>query len=1029
MTEKPIATIASLQSEKDRRLIRLGRAALALQKLNRLPAFPTENEVNKLLQNLLDIIYYELGYPDCQLFLTDELGSELEFRCGTGFLLGNEAGRKAFRNWRPKLNEAGRQGHSGLVGWVGSNQRPANVPNVLVDERFYTLEERTNTRSELTVPLLSGSKLIGVLDIQSNQLNAFDELDVEIITYFASQAATIVQSAHLARVSANSLQDLTILALTGSGVNNALTLPEIGHLVLQSGVRVLNAASGNIFTLHNNPRRLTLLASLNVTTEVSDDSVQVSPLLAQVLESRQAAFITDLNDLDEPPSVIEKLREVPIAAFTCLPLYVREEALGVLFINYSEPHLFTSSEKHLLSIFADQAAAALLNARVSQREQLARSFAESLARSSRLISSHLELDEVLQTIITEASEALKTPMCSITLIDKDEKHMETVAGKGLQPESLLVKLELGKGFVGTVAATGQLWKEYDIALLPEFENNLVRLRENWHAGIALPIKVGGTQGRVIGVLCTYDHLPRNFKAVEIAYLEGLADMAAVAITNAQNFAALKRERDMYQALLENANDPIFLLHPGSGGILDANRRATECTGYSYEELLKLPVLQLYPPEEHLKLNLLYHHSLEANVRLTPIVDQIMMCRKDGTVFPASYSAQLVQVGEEQIIIQIVRDMSERRAFEQQLVRHEQLRVLGQLASGVAHDFNNLLTGILGVSELLLKGVPDKERHLLQMLRQSALDGAQMVRRVQLLGPGHPGSEFSAVELNDLLNDVIELTRSRWRDEAHQRGAIIEVEVETEALPLINGNASELREVLTNLVLNAVDAMPNGGRLTLSTSQREEEAWLLVEDNGTGMSDETQRHLFEPFYTTKPKDGHGLGLSVSNSIIARHNGTIEVKSRLGVGSRFIIKLPLTLTAQAKTETDDPLVTKPLRILAVDDQPNLLYILTRILETDHHTVVSTTSGHEAVRIFTDQPDDFDLVFTDLSIADLNGWEVARSIKAVRPNVPIVLVTGWGGDFDPAMIAAHGLAEVVQKPYRLSDVQAAILRVVGN
>lgn len=1028
--------ISDVPKVDETRLACLGRAALALQRINHPSNFLTESQVQQLLQSLVDIIYLELKYPNCQIFLKDETGRELEFKCGTGYLFEENSRPELLRKWRPRLTEEAGPEPSGLIGWTGRYREALIIPDVRKEPRFMSFGSEVPTLSELTVPLLYNNELIGVLDIQSTVLNAFDDLDLEMVSYFGTQAASLVYAVNQGRLTISNQENLNILALTSSLINNQVDLSELGRLVLENVIQVLNAASGTIWLLEDAPLQFQRLTAINLNPTPTFRPLYLNSQLLNSIENRKILFVSNLDEYDAPVEVRERLRVSQIEAFSCIPLSVRDQVLGLMFINYREPHRFTGSDKQLISIFGDQTAAALLNARLRIREQTARRMAESLVRSIRLVSSQLESEAVLQTIADEVTQVLGVPMCSLSLLDEKSEYINfgVVAG-GTTPETKKVRLKVGEGFVGTVAATGRMWKEYDFAVLPAFANNPTRIRENWRAGIALPIKVGSERNsRIIGVLCAHDHVPRNFTAEEVAYLEGLADQAAVTLSIARNFGILRHERDKYQALLENANDPIFLLNPAGGEIIDANQRATEATGYSYEELLGQPVSLLYPSQERAKIERLQQQEMMKGELGADLVENILVQRKDGSLFPASYSARLVQVGAVRIIIQIVRDVSERQAIEQQLVRNEKLRALGQLASGVAHDFNNLLTGILGVSELLLDGVPDdQENRLLKMLRQSALDGAHMVRRLQLLGPRQENNGFSPLEINGLLNDVIELTRPRWRGTAQQRGISIEVEVETEMLPPVNANASELREVITNLVLNAVDAMPTGGRLSLRTERHAKEAWIIIQDTGIGMSQETQRHLFEPFYTTKAREGHGLGLSVSNSIIDRHNGTIEVDSALGKGSCFTLKLPLAKTAEdtarpkAEASTSETKII-PRRILIVEDEPNLLYILNRLLQADRHIVTATTSGLEAIRLFSNNPDDFDLVLSDLSIADSSGWDVAQAVKNLRPEMPIALVTGWGAELDPEMLRSHGISEVVNKPYRLNEVRSTVNRLVN-
>ena len=379
---------------------------------------------------------------------------------------------------------------------------------------------------------------------------------------------------------------------------------------------------------------------------------------------------------------------------------------------------------------------------------------------------------------------------------------------------------------------------------------------------------------------------------------------------------------------------------------------------------------------------------------------------------------------------VVRDITQQRAMEQELIRVEQLRVLGQLASGVAHDFNNVLTGILGLSELLLVDIDDnsEQRRLIEVIRQSALDGAHMVRRMQFLGTKHEAEDYTNINVTQLLHDVIELTRPRWRNETRQRGASVDLIFEPEGVPPVWGSASELREVLTNLIFNALDAMNAGGILTLRNYFKAGQVYISITDTGSGMTAETKQHLFEPFYTTKQKEGHGLGLSVSWSIVNRHGGSIEVVSRLNEGTKFIIKLPAASTteqiAKSFQETYSGLNQGSLlHSLIVDDEPNLVYVLTRILENLGHSVTAVLSGREALEILAANPNSFDIIFTDLSIPDMVGWEVARAARQLQPNLTVVLVTGWGADLDQQMVIDHQIDLVINKPYRVRDIQAAL------
>ncbi len=232
------------------------------------------------------------------------------------------------------------------------------------------------------------------------------------------------------------------------------------------------------------------------------------------------------------------------------------------------------------------------------------------------------------------------------------------------------------------------------------------------------------------------------------------------------------------------------------------------------------------------------------------------------------------------------------ATQDHLVRTEKLRALGEMASGVAHDFNNLLAAILGRAQLVLRKVSDPQlRQWVQVIERSALDGAQTVRRLQDFARVRQDQPLVPVDLNDVVRDALDITQSRWREECLRRGVVIDVRTSLATVPRVIGDAAELREAMTNLILNAVDAMPTGGTLSLTTALGADGVELTVGDTGVGMPESVRDRIFDPFFTTKGPQGTGLGLSMTYGIISRHRGRIVVESAEGRGSTFRIVLPV------------------------------------------------------------------------------------------------------------------------------------------
>jgi signal transduction histidine kinase/ActR/RegA family two-component response regulator len=353
-----------------------------------------------------------------------------------------------------------------------------------------------------------------------------------------------------------------------------------------------------------------------------------------------------------------------------------------------------------------------------------------------------------------------------------------------------------------------------------------------------------------------------------------------------------------------------------------------------------------------------------------------------------------------------------------MVRTEKLRALGEMAAGVAHDFNNLLAVIVGRAELLLRRaqVPELVRGL-ETIRQAALDGAQTVRRIQEFTRTRRTRPFRQVDLLDVIREVVEMTRPRWKDEAQSRGVAYEVAVEGGSVPWVAGRPEELREVFTNLLTNALEAMPAGGRLTFRLSVGDGAVVATVHDTGVGMSPETAQRVFEPFFTTKGPQGSGLGLSVVWGIVTRHGGSVEVDSRPGAGATFVVRLPVARAVPEPPAAVPVRPARPARVLVIDDEVGVREVLRELLGGEGYTVVDAPDGRSGLALSEAEP--VELVLSDVSMPGMSGWEVAEACHARHPNVPVGLITGWGDRLDPAELTRHGVRFVIAKPFEAAEV----------
>ena len=381
-------------------------------------------------------------------------------------------------------------------------------------------------------------------------------------------------------------------------------------------------------------------------------------------------------------------------------------------------------------------------------------------------------------------------------------------------------------------------------------------------------------------------------------------------------------------------------------------------------------------------------------------------------------------------------LSKLRTAQHTAIRQERLSALGTMAAGIAHDFNNALTLILGYSDLLLSNSKDRatesEISQLHAITTAAQDAAQIVRRLREFHRPDEGHETRVVlHLNQIVEQAVTLTRPKWQDQARNRGVQIEVRTEFGELPPLAGDPAELREMLTNLIFNAVDAMPAGGCIKVRSALDDGEALPVHPvDTGTGMDEETRRRCLEPFYTTKGERGTGLGLSAVYGIIERHHGSMEIESEPGEGTSFCIRLPVMGSDQAVPEDAGEAVSRPgagiQRILVVDDQDIIRDVIQQQLAEDGHTVETAGSGEEALEKMATS--EFDLIVTDQSMPGMTGEELAVAAKEKRPTTSVILLTGFGGANPETEATPPGVNMILGKPATAFDLRRAIVRVTA-
>lgn len=379
-----------------------------------------------------------------------------------------------------------------------------------------------------------------------------------------------------------------------------------------------------------------------------------------------------------------------------------------------------------------------------------------------------------------------------------------------------------------------------------------------------------------------------------------------------------------------------------------------------------------------------------------------------------------------LLVRSLRYAVERQRTENALVQGERLRALGEMASGVAHDFNNVLAVILGRVELALEdATDDRLKKDLKIIEQTALDASGMVRRLQEFSRVRVGHALEPVDINQLVQHALQMVESRQVQSKETDAINIEIVTDLSGEGSVLGDAAELKQALVNILFNSLDAMPKGGKITVSSRHDNGSVVISVTDTGEGIPDEIKGKIFDPFFTTRGSKGIGLGLSVTYGIINRHGGKIDFSSTAGEGTTFTIQLPIAAEAAvhkivAKPEAQ---ATGSARILVVDDDPEVSEVLELMIKKLGHEVTVINSGKEAIGAFKEGQ--YDMVVTDLGMPDISGREVAKAVKKEKPDTPVLLITGWGVQLE--LDEMPEIDDLIAKPFTkkvLSDKVGELL-----
>ncbi len=935
----------------------------------------------------------------------------------------------------------------GVLGWVAQHRETARIPVASADPRIMDAgwwAERGLT-SFLGQPVILDGRLLAVLILWGREPFVFDADEGTLLESFVSQAALSIRNAQLYRATDQQRQRLQSLVEVSHRLSRGLDLAEVLDAITEAAAAIFEGEAGLRLMVGDELVRASI--SRGARQRPSMERVTTSGgLIGAALQTGLPIATSDVSHDERIPGTFrEILQHDRMTALLVAPIRRDDRVLGTLHIYRERGHEWRDDALDLAAGLADQAAAAIENATRYAGLQDSLERAKIPARVNQLLTATLDLDVLLQEIAMAAVRITGAAVATLWVADNDMRSLSLVAfsdpayGAGRS----FRRTEYGEGWAGWVAQKRVALHVTDVFADDRIVDPTWWQRHDLRSSYTMPVMDGDV---LVAVISINGREPLQIGEDNRELLDGLAAQTAAALRNAALYREvsaanrrLEQEVRRNELLLNSVADGVFGVD-ADGRITFLNPAALRLLGYRAAELLG--------QDAHVHL---HHRAADADAEppaqpACPLEvalrggkqyrsSEDVLWRRDGEALPVEMV--LTPLAEDGVTLGAVitfRDIRREQEAERQrqaLAHSEKLRALGQLAGGVAHDLNQSLGLVVGHSELaldamrLLPAVPPDLQDSLETIMQGALDGAETVKRLQTFVRGQPEGESERISMGSLVTDVVRLTAPRWRDAAQAAGAPVSVTMNLELAgdDEIMGWSASLREALTNLMFNALDAMPHGGDLQITVSVRGTMVVVDVTDTGSGMPPEVAARIFEPFYTTKGERGTGLGLAMVYGIVERHAGRIEVESVVGRGTTIRLLLPRAArsTPSSVAAVDDS-AGRARTILIVDDEEALRRMLTRILEQDGHTVVAAATGDEAVKQLRKQR--FDLVLSDHGLGlGMNGLELALAVRNSWPGTRFILVTGWGGSMDPAEIEPLGVESVISKPYRAPELRARI------
>jgi len=655
----------------------------------------------------------------------------------------------------------------------------------------------------------------------------------------------------------------------------------------------------------------------------------------------------------------------------------------------------------------------------------------TIERVNRVIASDWDISKVHGRIAEELTKLVDFDRNSVAIFEEGEDPLLIhTYSKGRTDLGTGTRIPLDGSAPGWVLSHRVTRVDDDMAASPDqFVENKVLQREGMRSRLMIPLFAGE---RIVGTLNFNSRRKGAYSLMTVERLGSIPDQMAMAIEKYRMVTSLRASEEKYRLLFEQG--PPAVTVGRNGRFLDVNEGCLRLYGYGREEFLRLAVSDISASSGE-------EPQVETVLRTgMPVEAEVLQKRKGGThfwgwlnVFPVS----------EDLVLGQITDITEQRQLEEQLRHIQKMDAVGTLAGGIAHDFNNIIQAIMGYTSVLKARIGDADAGAeeIESIERAGLRASELT--TQLLGFARGGKyEVRPVDLNQVVEKVVSMVR-------HTFDRSIEIRTElADGLSAVEGDAGQLEQTVLNLCINARDAMPKGGILTLGTRHEsftggEEGApegaprgtyiSLSLSDTGVGIPPENIPRIFEPFFSTKdPGKGSGMGLAMAYGIVKNHGGTLDVRSVPGKGTTFRVLVPASskeILPSPAPVPDEPVVGGTETILFVDDEESLRMLAVGMLGRLGYQVLTAGNGLEAVKTFAERRGEIAVVILDMTMPGMGGEETFHRLKEIAPSARILISSGYAMEGRPQSLLSAGAAGFLQKPYRVGTLAATLRRILGG